>query len=267
MNDQADASEKTSLRFGPDGGSNGKRSNKIRTTKYTAITFLPLSLLFQFGRAANVYFLIISILTTMSFSPKSASSMIGTFALVLIATMIKEAYEDFARYRSDKEMNHRSTKILENGTEKETLWSKVKVGQIVRVDKDEEIPADLLIISAPKDIVFVSTMNLDGETNLKDRELAVAITPEQLRSFSGQVMCDKANASIDHWEGSISSTTLKKVHACSIKNLLLRGCSLRNTPYVYGIVIYVGTQTKIFMNSKKPPRKVSNLMRKMNHML
>ena len=49
----------------------------------------------------------------------------------------------------------------------------MKVGDIVRVEKDEEVPADLLLIKAPKDIVFVSTMNLDGETNLKDRELAL----------------------------------------------------------------------------------------------
>ena len=45
---------------------------------------------------------------------------------------------------------------------------------MIRIEKDEEIPADLLLISAPKVIVFVSTMNLDGETNLKDRELAIS---------------------------------------------------------------------------------------------
>jgi len=47
------------------------------------------------------------------------------------------------------------------------------VGDFVRVEKDEEVPADLLLVNAPKDIVFISTMNLDGETNLKDRELAL----------------------------------------------------------------------------------------------
>lgn len=43
------------------------------------------------------------------------------------------------------------------------------MGDIVRVEKDEEIPADLLICTAIKDLVFISTMNLDGETNLKER--------------------------------------------------------------------------------------------------
>jgi phospholipid-translocating ATPase len=49
----------------------------------------------------------------------------------------------------------------------------VKVGEIIRVEKDEEIPADLLVIYSPKDLVFISTMNLDGETNLKERILGV----------------------------------------------------------------------------------------------
>lgn len=53
----------------------------------------------------------------------------------------------------------------------------------------------------------------------------------------------------------------------SIKNLLLRGCYLRNVDYCVGLVIYVGKETKIMMNAKKPPKKVSNIMIKMNHML
>jgi phospholipid-transporting ATPase len=67
----------------------------VSTTKYTLLTWAPLSLFNQFRRAANVYFLAITVLTTLPFSPKRPASMIGTFALVLIFTMMKEAYEDF----------------------------------------------------------------------------------------------------------------------------------------------------------------------------
>jgi hypothetical protein len=49
--------------------------------------------------------------------------MIGTFALVLIATMIKEAYEDYQRYKSDKELNNRSCQVLDkNGIHTGKLW-------------------------------------------------------------------------------------------------------------------------------------------------
>jgi phospholipid-translocating ATPase len=48
-------------------------------------------------------------------------------------------------------------------------WRQVKVGDVILVRKDTEFPADLLLISAPKEIVYVDTMNLDGETNLKEK--------------------------------------------------------------------------------------------------
>jgi hypothetical protein len=68
-------------------------TNKISTTKYNLFSFFPKCILMQFRRLANVYFLIISILTFMSFSPKNPVSMIGTFSIVLLFTMAKEAFE------------------------------------------------------------------------------------------------------------------------------------------------------------------------------
>jgi phospholipid-translocating ATPase len=72
---------------------NIKENNKISTTKYNLLTWLPKSLVMQFASIPNIYFLIISILTCMSFSPKNPVTMIGTFAIVLIFTMLKEGYE------------------------------------------------------------------------------------------------------------------------------------------------------------------------------
>ena len=178
-----------------------------------------------------------------SFSPKNPASMIGTFGAVLFFTMLKEAYEDFQRYKTDKEMNNQKSLVLDNSTGelKERLWQEIKVGDIVKVEKDQEVPADLLCVVAPKDIVFVSTMNLDGETNLKDKELCInTLTEKNLVSLSGQITCDEPNPSLDNWNGNLSSAQLGRVRSCSIKNLLLRGCTLKNTSYCYGICVYVG---------------------------
>jgi len=56
----------------------------------------------------------------------------------------------------------------------EKTWAELKVGDIVKLDKDTEFPADVLLLHAAngKDLVFVDTMNLDGETNLKERFIA-----------------------------------------------------------------------------------------------
>ena len=50
-------------------------------------------------------------------------------------------------------------------------------------------------------------------------------------------------------------------------NLLLRGTSLRNTDWVYGLVIYSGHDTRIMMNSSKARTKFSNLETQTNRQI
>ena len=131
------------------------------------------------------------------------------------------------------------------------------------------MPADILCINAPSDsknIVFISTMNLDGETNLKDKVIPFEkLQKTYMSSFHGSINCNIPNEYLDYWDGNVDSKDYNM--NCSIKNVLLRGCTLKNTEYVYGIVIYVGNDTKIMQNSKKPLRKISNMMKMMNNIL
>ena len=102
-------SEKRTISFAQDSmiGKNIKNTNRIVTARYNLLTWVPKSLFMQFRRAANIYFLIISVLTSMSFSPKNPVSMIGTFAAVLIFTMLKELYEDIGRHKQDMQVNNK----------------------------------------------------------------------------------------------------------------------------------------------------------------
>ena len=76
------------------------------------------------------------------------------------------------------------------------------MGDICRVEKDESFPADLLLIQAEKDLVFVDTMNLDGETNLKERMIPFSETLD-LSKFSGDLNCDRPNESLEEWDGNL----------------------------------------------------------------
>jgi len=64
--------------------------------------------------------------------------MVGTFVAVLVFTMMKEAYEDYQRYKSDKELNFRRTLVLDEKLDKmnDVFWKDVVLGDIVRVEKD-----------------------------------------------------------------------------------------------------------------------------------
>ena len=81
-------------------------SNQIHTTKYTLLTFLPKNIFEQFHRLANLYFLLIIIL---NFIP--AIEVFGKevswvpLAVILLVTAVKDGFEDYRRYRSDRVLN------------------------------------------------------------------------------------------------------------------------------------------------------------------
>ena len=93
--------------------------------------------------------------------------MIGTFAAVLVFTRLKEAWEDIARHKQDREVNNKLCLVYNSleGRFVERKWQSLKPGEVVKILKDENLPADIVLLKSEKDngIVFVDTMNLDGE--------------------------------------------------------------------------------------------------------
>ncbi len=77
-------------------------NNLIQTTRFSPLTYLPLSLFKQLRRATNLYFLLVTVLTCLPYTPKNPGSMMATFLLILFATMIKDGLEDYERYKLDK---------------------------------------------------------------------------------------------------------------------------------------------------------------------
>jgi len=89
-----------------DDGKNAEQhfiSNYIRTTKYTAASFVPMGLINQFHRFSNVYFLAIAILQSIkAISPLNPLTAILPLIFVLSVSMLREGFEDYGRYKSDK---------------------------------------------------------------------------------------------------------------------------------------------------------------------
>ena len=248
-------------------------SNLVTTSKYSIFTWAPKSLIWQFRRVSNVYFLIISILSAMPFSPKNPFSVGGTFAAVLLFTMLKEGYEDYYRHKQDTQINSVICNKLdiESKTLEKIHAKDAKVGDILLVNNGDCFPADLLFLSSSdgKGIAYVNTANLDGESNLKeklavDQTKGIASTAmlSDLRLF---VECDKPNSNFT-WSCNVQVFNQEK-NPAGLKQLLLKGCHLENTRFVYGLVVYTGVDTKIIQNSKEPPSKVSNVLKKMNKIL
>ncbi|MCD7472612.1 putative phospholipid-transporting ATPase 9 [Datura stramonium] len=259
----------------PDSFESGIREypgNYVSTTKYTAATFLPKSLFEQFRRVANFYFLVTGILAFTPLAPYTALSAILPLILVIGATMVKEGIEDWRRKQQDIEVNSRKVKVHQgDGVFILSEWRNLKVGDIVKVEKDQFFPADLLLLSSCYEdaVCYVETMNLDGETNLKLKQ-ALEVTSSlhedsHFKDFKALVKCEDPNANLYTFVGSMEYE--EQQSPLSPQQLLLRDSKLRNTEYIYGAVIFTGHDTKVMQNATDPPSKRSKIERKMDRII
>ena len=145
-------------------------NNKISTTKYNILTFLPKALLYQFARLANIYFVAIAIIQCIPIiSPLGASTAIFPIAFVLAVSLIREGVEDCQRGKLDKEQNSDLIKTYRNNKWVTVKSGELILGEIIQVKKDGIFPADLLLIDSNlhDGLCYIETGSLDGEKTLK----------------------------------------------------------------------------------------------------
>ena len=122
-------------------------SNSIRTCQYTIITFLPLALFNQFKTAFNWFFLIYNIIAVIpELSDLDPLAEISPFIVVLLLNLVKEAIEDYRKYKNDIKANNASVLIFNDKRFIKDKCKNIRVGNIIKIYKEDLIPADVLII-------------------------------------------------------------------------------------------------------------------------
>jgi phospholipid-transporting ATPase len=155
--------------------------NQIKTAKYTYFSFIPLNLMFQFSKLANAYFLIIGVMQMVNaISITNGQPVIfGPLIIVVSISMLKDFFEDYKRHKSDREENTKQVQKLAQGGFSAATWEALYCGDVVQVQQNEYIPADLIVIGSSdnKGKAFVETKSLDGETNLKEKLVPKGLPP------------------------------------------------------------------------------------------
>ncbi|KAJ5339437.1 hypothetical protein N7452_006165 [Penicillium brevicompactum] len=248
-------------------------SNHVSTTKYNVITFIPKFIFEQFSKYANLFFLFTAVLQQIpNVSPTNRFTTIVPLGIVLAVSAIKELVEDYKRKTSDKGLNHSKTQVLKGSSFHDAKWVDVSVGDIVRVESEQPFPADLVLLasSEPEGLCYIETANLDGETNLKIKqaipETAHLVSPSDLSRLSGRVRSEQPNSSLYTYEATLTMNAGggEKELPLAPDQLLLRGATLRNTPWVHGIVVFTGHETKLMRNATATPIKRTSVERTVN---
>lgn len=260
-------------------------SNVVITSKYTHWNFVFKFLRERFGQVANFYFLLVGL--GQAIPPISSTGGVPqqwlVLTIVLTVDAIFAAIEDKHRHDADAQMNAKLTmKLNPDASDTENVflpvtWREVVVGDMLKIKAGEAVPADVLILSVydidnpddPSGICFVETKSLDGETNLKVREALVCTNyalqdPAKLRHVPGRVVCERPNPNIADFVGRYEPEE-GETHLLDIKNIALRGTTIRNSPYIVGVVLNTGADTKIMQSARGTPSKTSKSLDVINH--
>ncbi|KAI0266442.1 phospholipid-translocating P-type ATPase [Gloeopeniophorella convolvens] len=382
--------------------------NKVKTTKYTIITFVPKNLYEQFRRVANLYFLVLLVLQVFSiFGAVAPQTAALPLIFILTVTAIKDAVEDYRRATLDEEVNtsaatklggwrnlnqpadprnwfekilglnqpgrvtkgvrklrakeasegarillsrtgerissstadpsslsldyiggkrlediqsvdshsyppfsgadpsqasfsasaqrlvgdgssttlapaplpsygvvNWSKRITGSARWERTLWKKLEVGDIVLLRDNEQVPADIIVLSTSDSdgLCYLETKNLDGETNLKPRKAINAtshiLSEEDVERSAFILDSEPPHPNLYLYNGVLRFKDIgsgqQKAEAVTINEMLLRGCSIRNTAWIIGLVAFTGQDTKIMLNGGDTPSKRSKIERETN---
>ena len=254
------------------------KNNEIRTNKYNILTFLPKSLLIQFARLPNIYFLATAIIQSIPIiSPLSSMTAIFPLIFVLGVSMIRDLIEDLSRLKYDRLNNNDEVIVYREGKFIKTISSSLQLGELIIVLENKQIPADMIIIDSNLNdgMAYVETSTLDGEKNLKPKisnSNSYGILNKFLNSeekpyncidllkmeISGYCQCNPPNSDLHKLDGKISikiNFNNKSIYdskfPISERQMILKGSILKNTNWIAGFVLYNGMNNKIILTISK----------------
>ncbi|KAM3133208.1 hypothetical protein pb186bvf_014636 [Paramecium bursaria] len=250
-------------------------NNRVETSKYNVITFLPKNIMEQFTKTSNVYFLLLGIfqilpaVTTTDGTP----TVYAPLLFIIIVSMIKDFYEDYKRHIADKEENEREIQRYSIRTEvfEYDKWQNLYVGDIIRITNRQRVPADVILLASSKNSeCFIETKNLDGETNLKCKSAPPSLNAIYKNLTDKRLPYDlfisldfeKQNPLMYKFKGYFTIEKEKKRNNreyLNYDNFIERGCSIQNTEWVLAVVVYTGHDSKIMMNSISGKMKYSTV--------
>ncbi|KAF9167782.1 putative aminophospholipid-translocase [Actinomortierella ambigua] len=251
--------------------------NVTRNTKYNIVTFLPIVLYEQFKFFLNLYFLLVAL---SQFIPALKIGYIVTYVaplcFVLAVTIGKEAYDDIKRYRRDQEANSQLYQCLQPGGGFKTIpSSSIKVGDMIVVHKNQNVPADMILLRTTEEsgACFIRTDQLDGETDWKLR-LAVPYTQqlpndEALMDLNGaSVYADAPHKDIHSFIGNFTREgdgPGLRTDPLNVENTLWANTVIASGNAI-GFVIYTGRDTRAVMNTSHPKTKIGLLDSEVNRL-
>ncbi|CAJ0841821.1 6204_t:CDS:10 [Entrophospora sp. SA101] len=217
----------------------------------------------EFHVFINLYFLLVAL---SQFIPSLRTGYLityfGPLCFVILVTMGKEAYDDWIRYRRDRENNSQKYEILTQNGIKIVPSSKIRVGDLVIIHKDQRVPADLILLRTTETggACFIRTDQLDGETDWKLRYYNIHVAVPFCQKLQSNDNLLEVNADIYAMDNMTP-----QIEALNVENTLWMNTVLASGTAI-GFVIYTGKDTRAVMNTSHPETKIGLLDKEINRL-
>ena len=244
------------------------KENVVINSKYTILTFFPLIFFTHIRRVMNAYFLLVAILQSIpKLSPVDPLTTWIPIVVIFIIAFLREGYDDIKQHKIDDTINNRIYEGAFDGSIIQEMKSKdFNVGDIIKLKKDEECPVDLIVLQSSDEdgTCNIETANLDGETSLKERAAINATQKYDIFSNPGKIVitCNPPNPDLYFFQGNMQIDG--ETYPLTNYSFIQSGTKLINTNYIYGVVIYAGSDTKLGLNAQKPPVKWTKIEKFIN---
>jgi phospholipid-translocating ATPase len=185
---------------------------------------------------------------------------------VICVTAAKQGYEDFLRYRADNMVNKSMVTVIRDSVEVDIRCEDIIPGDLVRVSRDCDVPCDLVLLKSSNDgKCFITTANLDGETNLKTLVMPKGLPDVDISKLHtlGVIECEQSHTDLYSFNGRIElPQNINRISVIPTDLELQTG--LHNIPLMAenlmlrGARVKTGPDTKLALNSKITKNKMSS---------
>jgi phospholipid-transporting ATPase len=158
-------------------------------------------------------------------SPVQPYGPVAALCFLVAISAVREGVQDVKRHREDAEVNSSLCNRLRNGAYENARWCDLVVGDVIRLESGELVPADLAVLKASPNaqLCYVSTLGLDGETNAKVKRVPV-LASRVSDELSGVIQSEEPSKDLSRFVGTL--TIGSETVALENENVIYRGSRL-----------------------------------------
>ena len=178
--------------------------------------------------------------------------------VAIVLGFVNEVFQEIHRFMNDVKMDNMLYRVVRNGKLLQIKNKSIKVGDIIKLNKGDRIPADIMLLHTDDSnhICYVQTDQIDGEIDWKIKEplqytqKLIDAGIEHINSEQWEVVVEAPNMDLKSFQANLYSLNNNYHEPVKFTHFLMTNTKVVSGN-IYGLVVYVGKESKLQLNKVK----------------